>query len=205
MPPSRHPRLIPVARHAALAALCLSLLSCGCDRQARAEDAPVQARRAAILARALAYDNGMAARAGQRVVLAIVYRKGDASSEAKADETAKAFRPLEGIKIVGLPFHVIQAAYAGPSGLETLIDRDGADAFLLCDGLSAEIPAVRQLGRRRKVITVGGSESEVRAGLSLAVVNDDSRLQVVLNVDESRKQGVEFGLDLLRVARVVRP
>jgi hypothetical protein len=152
----------------------------------------------------LAYDNGMAARAGQRVVLAIVYRKGDATSEGSANDAFKAFKSLEGIKIVGLPFHVISTAYSGPSGLETLIDRDGADAFLLCDGLSAEIPAIRQLGRRRKVITAGSSESDVRAGLSLAVANDDNRLQVVLNLEESRKQGAEFAPDLLRVARIIK-
>jgi hypothetical protein len=156
------------------------------------------------LARALAYDNAMAARAGQRVVLAIVYRKGDANSEGAANDAVKAFRGLEGIKIVGLPFHVISTAYAGPNGLEAVIDREGADAFLLCEGMSGEIPVIRQLGRRRKVITAGSTESEVRAGLSLAVVNDDNRLQVVLNLEESRKQGAEFASDLLRVARIIK-
>ena len=38
------------------------------------------------------------------------------------------------------------------------------DALLLCDGLTAEIPAIQQLGRRRKVITAGSRESEVRSG-----------------------------------------
>jgi len=146
----------------------------------------------------------MASRAGPRVVLAIIYKKGDAASEGQANDAIKAFRSLEGIKIVGLPFHVMSAAYAGSTGLESLIDRDGADAFFLCDGLKADIPAIQQLCRRRKVITAGSSEAEVRAGLSLAVVNDDSRLQLVLNLDESRKQGVEFASDLLRVARVIK-
>jgi hypothetical protein len=180
------------------------LLASGCDAPALADDAPVQAKRAAILARALAYDNGMASRAGSRVVLAILYRKGDTASEGQANDEIKAFRPLEGIKIVGLPFHVMSAAYGGPAGLEGLIDREGADAFFLCDGLTAEIPTIRQLGRKRKVITAGTSETDVRAGLSLAVVNDDNRLQVVLNLDESRKQGAEFASDLLRVARVIK-
>jgi YfiR/HmsC-like len=157
-----------------------------------------------ILARALAYDNGMAARAGGRVVLAIVFKKGETASEGQANDALKAFRALEGIKIVGLPFHVLSTAYTGPSALETLIDRDGVDAFLLCDGLSAEIPAVRQLGRKRKVLTAGGSEADVRAGLSMAVVSDENRLQLVLNLEETRKQGAAFASDLLRVARVIK-
>jgi hypothetical protein len=189
----------------AAAGLLSLALGCGGTPSAQAEDtAPVESKRAIILMRTLAYDNSIATRAGERVVLAVVYRKGDASSESHASETTKAFRHLEAVKIAGLPFHVMMAAYAGPSGLEALIDHDGADVFLLGEGLAGEISAVRQLGRRRKVLTAGNSEDEVHAGLALAVVNDDNRLQVVLNLEESRKQGADFGADLMRVARLVK-
>jgi YfiR/HmsC-like len=191
----------------AIVALALWLLSPVCGGPpAHAQDGggSVEVKRALILARALAYDTRLAARAGNQVVLAIVYRKGDSASEVQASEMSRAFRQVESLQIVGLPFRAIATPYTGPNGLEALIDRDEVDAFLLCEGLAAEIPAVRQLGRSRKVITAGNSEEQVRAGLSLAVVNESSRLHLMVNLAESRQQGSQFDSALLRIARVVK-
>jgi hypothetical protein len=190
----------------AIVALALWLLSPGCGGPpAQAEDGgSVEVKRALILARALAYDTRLAARAGHQVVLAIVYRKGDPASEAQASEVSRAFRQLEGLQIAGLPFRSIAIAYTGPSGLEALIDRDETDALLLCEGLAAEIPIVRQVGRSRKVITAGNSEEQVRAGLSLAVVSESNRLHLMVNLGESRQQGSQFDTALLRIARVIK-
>ena len=78
------------------------------------------------------------------------------------------------------------------------------DALLICDGLAAELPVIKQLSRRRKLLTLGMLLEQVQAGVSLGVVDENGRLQVVVNLTESKDEGATFGSDLLRIAVVVK-
>jgi hypothetical protein len=180
--------------------LCLSL---GAVR-AQAEDGVSPARRAVVISRMLAYDGALASRAGSSFVIAVLFKKGNAASEKAGEEALKAFKPLEAVLMSGLPFHAVSAPYTGGPALEALIDKEGADVLFLCEGLEADIPAVKQVTRKRKVLTLGTQESQVTAGVSLAVIAEGGKLQILIHLPHTREEGAEFSSDLLRVARVLK-
>jgi hypothetical protein len=161
-------------------------------------------RRAVILTRALSYDSSLTSRAGGRVVVAILRKRAHPQSEACAAAAGKAFKGLENLTIAGLPFHSLIIPMAGATELEQVIEREGVDALFVCDGLEGELSLIKEVSRRKQVITIGTSEDQVRAGLSLAVVAEGTKLTIVLNLSQSKSEGAAFGSDLFRVARVIR-
>jgi hypothetical protein len=168
------------------------------------DDATAFKRRAFIITRALAYDTRLAVRSGDTVVLLVLAKKGNVASEEMCAVAELAFKPLHAVKIAGLPFRAISAPFSGAAPLEALIDKEGVDAVLLCDGLAADIPVIKALSHRRKVLTLGVLQEQVQAGVSVAVIDENGRMQVVVNLAESREEGAAFGSDLLRIARVVK-
>jgi hypothetical protein len=185
-------------------ALAAALL---CSALAMAADDPpevVMSRRAVTIARALSYDATLADRAGGEVLLVVLFKKKHPGSDRAAEVAGKAFKQLETLRIAGSPFRRLVVPFAGPAELEQLVHKEGVDALYLCDGLEEELPAIKQITRQRKVLTLGATEAQARAGVSLAVVVEGSKTVIVVNWTQSREEGASFGSDLLRLAKVVR-
>jgi hypothetical protein len=161
-------------------------------------------RRAIILTRALAYDANLTARAGSSYTIAVLYRKGDPASERTNEEVMRAFKPLESVNLAGLPFRAVSTPFSGAAPLEALVDKEGLDSVLVCEGLEGDLAAIKQVSRKRKILTLGTQEAQATAGVSLAVVKDGAKLQIVINLPQSREEGAAFGSDLLRIARVLK-
>jgi len=187
-----------------LLALLLTLALIAAPAGAHADDAVSPTRRAIVIARVLAYDGALAARAGATLVIGVLYKKGNPASERGAEEAVKSFKPLESVMVASLPFRALAAPFAGASALEALIDKEGVDALFLCDGLDAEMTAIKQISHKRKVLTLGTQESQMKAGVALGVVTESGKLQIVVNLAFSREEGAEFSSDLLRIARVIK-
>jgi hypothetical protein len=170
---------------------------------ARADDVPAD-RQALILARALAYDNNLRSRAGDALVVAVVFRRGNAASEAVATPIMQGFRALEGVKVQDLPFHVAQVPYASPATLKSAIDAQGIDVLYICPGLETEIAAIKDLSHHAHVLTIGAREDYVRNGLSLGVFVVDGKNTITVNLAATRDEGAAFAADLLRIGRVIR-
>jgi YfiR/HmsC-like len=167
-------------------------------------DSSVTSRRAIALTRALSYDTSLVQRAGDEVVLLVLFKKRHPQSERTAEGAGKAFRQLQNLRIVGTPFRRLVAPFVDIGELEQLVQKEGIDAFFLCDGLEDDLPAIKQVSRRRKVLTLGYSEAQVRAGVSLAVVAEGAKMVILVNWAQSRQEGATFGSDLLRLAKVIR-
>jgi hypothetical protein len=161
-------------------------------------------RQALILVRALAYDNNLKARAGDSVLLAVVFRPGNTQSEAASDGMVKAFRALESVKVQQLPFRAIALAYTGKGALKSAVTAQGIDVLYICSGLDADLASIKELSRHDHILTMGAKEEFIANGLSLGVFVVDSKNTVTVNLSASREEGVAFGADLLRIGRVIR-
>jgi len=82
--------------------------------------------------------------------------------------------------------------------------RRGIDAVGLVGGLDAEIGTIKQVTRRRLVLSMGNDESQVSKGISVALVEEDAKLTIYVNLSQSKEEGVSFSPDMLRLAKVIR-
>jgi len=189
-----------------LSARCLLLGLCGMIlfcRLGHAAELPA-AKQAIFLARVIAYDANLKARAGPSVNIAILAKKGDAESEKAADAVLKAFAPLEAATVLGLPVKVSRLSFVGRDALDRAMRESGIDTLYVCGGLDAYLADIESVARARKALTMASREAHLKHGLSLGVFSVDGRNTIMVNLEASREEGVAFSPELLSLATVVR-
>ena len=187
---------MPTTASLILAALLLGRSSSGGDLP--------PGKQAVFLARVIAYDGNLVARAGPTVNIAILAKKGDKESELMSEAILKAFSPLESATLLGLSVKVVRVYFAGREALERAVRDGGIDTFYVCSGLDASLPEIKSVSRQRKVLTVASQEGHLKLGLSLGVFEVGGKNTIMVNLDASREEGASFGPELLRLATVVR-
>ena len=171
---------------------------------ARAGEIVPPSRQAVIVLRALAYDANLKRRAGDTINIAVMYKKGYSGSERMAGMMTKAFGALEATRVSGLPILVTRLPFTGVEALKKSINGGGIDVLYVCEGMEGELPAISAISRQMKVLTVGSREEHITKGLSLGVFVMDDKCAILLNLPASKREGVSFAADLLRLARVIR-
>jgi hypothetical protein len=183
---------------------CLSVAAWAAAPEPAPDEPVPPVRQALILMRALAYDENLAGRARGSVDVRVLFRKGQGASEQTAARMVHAFGTLLTTQVAGLPIGVASLAYGGPEPLRKVFEAEGIDAVYVCDGLEAELPAIAQITRRTKVLTMGSHPDQIHAALSLGVFQAEGKPVILLNLPASRREGVLFTADLLRLATVLR-
>jgi hypothetical protein len=185
----------------ARAFVVLGGLALGCE-SAAGELPP--GKQAVFLARVIAYDGNLKARAGAAINVGIVSKKGDSGSETMADAMAKAFTQLGATTILGLPVKVSRIYFSGREALDRAVKDEGIDTFYVCSGLDSNLADIKSVARSRKVMTVASNESHLRLGISLGVFIVDGKNTIYVNLEASREEGISFGPDFLRLATVLK-
>ncbi|QSQ24334.1 YfiR family protein [Pyxidicoccus parkwayensis] len=199
MTPSNPDR--PRLRHLASgwALLPLVILASG-----RAGADPLVDRQAVITLRALAYDNNLAKRAGGSLAVAVLYKEGHANSVDSSRKWTEALGKLGTLKVQGMSLQVVRLAYTDAAALKGAVAAQGLDALFVCEGLEAEVEALKTLSRAAKVLTITSSAALVEKGLSLGIVLSGDKNTILINAQASAEEGVSFGSDLLRLATMVK-
>jgi hypothetical protein len=161
------------------------------------------AKQAMILLRALAYDMNLPARSGGVVNIAILRKNGNSKSEAMALAMTEAFKALESASVAGLPMRIATLSQGDTKSLDQAIASQGIDTLYVCEGLESEMPAIKAISRRRKVITLASTEQYLLQGLSLGVFAIAGRNVMELNLQASREEGAAFSTEMVGMARIV--
>jgi hypothetical protein len=173
-------------------------------RAVYAEDSVPASRQVVILIRALAYDSNLKTRAGDTVNVAILHKKGNATSDSMANSMRKAFSSLESTQVSGLPIVVTRLSYTGGEALRKAISGAGVDFVYVCSGLEEDLTAIEEVTRQMKVLSVGSEPKYVEKGLSIGVFQVEGKCTILLNLFACRQEGVSFAADLLRLSKVIR-
>ena len=187
----------------AVLALAMGIL-CTHPTAAGADEAAAHARaRTLLMLRILAYDHGLKQRAGDRLTVLVAHHASDAGSLRRRDEIVESFNGLEKIKVAGLPVAVATVAVGEPSLLAATVRATRPAAIIVCPGLGDQIAVLRSLARSGTMLSFAPSAAELKKGLSVAIVADDDRDRIAINLAASRAEGVKFDAVLLEMATIV--
>jgi hypothetical protein len=170
---------------------------------ARAQEVPPE-RQVLILTRALAYDDEIKNRAGDDVTLAVMAKAGNATSEAMAAAIVKAFRGIGGLKVQGLSMKITQISFSNGPALLAAATSQNVDVVYVCTGMEADLPAIIEVTRKRRMVSIGSREEHVQRGLALGVFPVDGKPTIVVNLPAAKAEGSAFSSDLLRLAKVIK-
>jgi len=161
-------------------------------------------RFATFLARMLTYDSNLKKRAGGKLSIAVLYDGKSPASTTQGTELATALKNLELARILDLPVETLAIAVTEAAELEKAAQSQGLDAFVVCDGLEKQNAWIRKVSEKGKILTVGTSSTQVRAGISIAVYLENGKSKILVNLPASRNEGVAFGGELLGLAEVIQ-
>lgn len=166
---------------------------------------PLEPMRAQILLmlRILAYDHGLKERAGDRVTLLVLHHPTDSASLRRRDELVASWSGLEKIRVAGIPVALTTAALTDPALLAAKVHDLRPAAIIVCPGLERDVGTIRTLARSASILSFGPTPAELTQGLSVAIVPDENRFKILINVAASRAEGVKFDAVLLELATAV--
>jgi hypothetical protein len=159
-------------------------------------------RHAAVIARVLSYELTLEERAGDSIEIAVVYLRGNPTSEANADDWFRALRDLLPVNVKKRPLLVSKVGY-GIGDLTAAIDK-GADVLLVTDGLKGEAASIAQIARARHVLTAGNSPDYVQTELTLCIVDEGEKTKILINLNTANSERIRFSSRLLALAQIIR-
>lgn len=187
-------RLLSLLVGAILGVQCLPKLV-----QAQAPPLPVQV---GLLDKVAKYDRNLATRGAEEITL-LVYRKlGDVTSEKQTDQLLALIRGLR--TIAGIKAQVWARNYINAETLGADLDRYVPAVVILSAGLSDQAGDVAEQLAGRNVLSMSTVPADVRAGIVLGFDLVATKPEILINLRQARRQGVEFSASLLRLSTVYR-
>lgn len=179
-----------------LALLCLLSLP------AWAGEATVPAQlQARLITRVAPFDRSLVARAGTRVLLLVVIRRDDPGSQQVAAELIEALKSES--EIAGLRLEVAKVEVT--EALQVLGEiRDRHPTILyLSTAFTAEAAALAERLDGQDLLTIAAESAAVRAGICVGFDLISGKPQVLIHLQQAKKQHVNFQATLLHLAKVV--
>lgn len=191
-----------VAGRRGLFRLGVGLSLCLWLRTAAAQSPEVPIRlQVALLARAAEYDRAFPARAGERARVLIVVRSNSADSIRVGEQIRLELGALE--SIAGLPHAERVFAYSSAAELASQLAKEPVAILYLSTGLGDELSAIATLLEGISILSVGVSAAYVPQRAVLGFDAESGRPQLLVHLEQARRQRVAFRPEFLRLVRVV--
>ncbi len=196
-------RQAPRFRNAARALALLLALRPGLA--AAAEPMPLRPElQIPLILKILTYDRHIESKAGEQVVVGIVYAPTDPSSVAAANEVGDVLFRFQDKTVKRLPIRYRLVEYSTPEALERTIDRWGISVLWVAPGSAKNLAGITSVSRRKDVTTTTGVPDYVRRGVAVGLDLGDARPQILIHLEAAKEEGCEFDASLLRIAIPVK-
>lgn len=162
--------------------------------------APPSERLAQLLARSIGYDKNLKARVGERLSIGLVHSS-DAASAAHCLAMDKAFTPLRGVRVQGVPIEVLVLPYS-PAFAEDAKKHE-LDVIYVCPNFGKTLPAVVTAARKLKLMSIASDERDMTYGLVLGTAEEEGRIVLLVDPETAKATGIDFADQLLGVAKLV--
>jgi uncharacterized protein DUF4154 len=185
------------------AAMSLWLAAVCASRSGLAQVSSVPAEiQAELLSKLEGYDRGFAARAGDSARVLLVVKPGNTKSEISAQEMRAALARLE--RIGGLPHQETIVPYAGAQALAQRIRGEKIAVVYFTPGFDDELDGLRAALADDNVLSLAAVSYYVPKGIVLGFELESGKPKILINLDQAKRQGVNFSPDVLRLMTVYR-
>jgi YfiR/HmsC-like len=193
----------PTWWRAAAAAVSLGLIALAASRTGMAQVSAVPAEiQAELLAKLEGYDRGFAGRAGDTARILLVVKPGSTKSQVSAEEMRGALGRLD--RIAGLPHVETIVPYAGAPALAQRCRAEKIAVVYFTAGFDDEIEALRVALTDDNVLSLAAVSDYVPRGIVLGFDLESGKPKILINLEQAKRQGINFSSDVLRLMTVYR-
>jgi hypothetical protein len=188
---------------AAGAAMSLGVAALCAARSGMAQVSSVPAEiQAELLSKLEGYDRGFAARAGDTARILLVVTPGSTKSQLSAEEMRSALGRID--HIGGLPHQETIVPYAGAQALAQRCRAEKIAVVYFTPGFDDQVDALRVALADDNVLSLGAVTDYVPKGIVLGFELESGKPKILINLDQAKRQGVNFSSDVLRLMTVYR-
>jgi hypothetical protein len=157
---------------------------------------------ATLLAKLERYDRSFPARAGDAARVLLVVKPGNTKSTLASEEMKSALGRLPAIG--GLPHKELVHEYKGADALAARCRADRVAVVYLTPGFDAELRDIRAALTTLDVLSLASLPEYVSQGMVLGFELEAGAPKILFNLDQARKQHVDFPADVLHLMKVYR-
>jgi len=154
-----------------------------------------------ILARVLAFDRQLKQRAGDEIVVGLVFQA-HATEPRTTRDAVLAEAPTD-VSIGGAPVRVLPIPTNDIQDIDAAISANAVDVLYVTPLRSVDLDDLTVLSRRRHVLTCTGVPDYVSRGLAVGIEAGRDGPIILINLAAAKAEGAEFSSELLRLARIV--
>jgi hypothetical protein len=167
--------------------------------QATAVPAEIQA---ALLSKLASYDRNFAQRAGDTARVLLLVKRDTAKSQLAAEEMKSALGRLD--RIGGLPHEETVVPFEGADALAARCRAEHIAAVYITPGFDDDIAKLRVALSGVDVLSLGDVPEYVPEGVVLGFDLESGKPKLLVNLDQAKRQNVDFSSDVLRLMKVYR-
>lgn len=193
------------ARGAALGLCAQLLLLHGLHAPATAQEVSATfEQQYSVLARVMTYDRNLRVRAGDTLVIGIIYQSWFGPSLDARNQLGLAIDESPFKRIRGLPVRYVSIDIGDvhPSARE-LVSYE-VDVLYIAPVSGINIRTIAALCRENGVTSVTGVSEYLEQGVAVAIAADGLRPRIIVHLPAARAEGADFSSQLLKLAQVVR-
>lgn len=154
-----------------------------------------------LFLKVMSFDRAFHARTGRSLVIAVVYQRGNRASIDARDEALRAIamapRKGDGVERHGI------AVDLDSESLAARLTRESADIVYITPLRSIDIRTIVTAAEVAGASTWTGVASYMAQGVSVGVRLEADRPRIVINLDASHRQQMDFSSELLKLADVI--
>ncbi len=161
-------------------------------------------RQFSFLARVLTYDRNLKARAGNEIVIGVLYQASYSESRTTMEEFTRAVDHSSIQRIRGLTVSYVPLDISSGLPAAGELAQHGVSVLYVTPLNGVDITSIVQLCRDNGITGATGVYEYVEAGLAIGLVPNGSRPPVLINLPAAAEQGADFSSQLLKLAQVLR-
>lgn len=154
-----------------------------------------------LLGRILQFDRDFAARAGDEIVVAVLYQSRFRASLTAREDIARLLEDMDGI--AGRPLRVVAMELDPSTSLEAALERSEADVVYVSPLRATGVGSIVQATRRLRILSYTGVPEYVDDGVSVGFSIRGAGSEILINLDAAIAEGARFSSELLKLSRVI--
>lgn len=157
-----------------------------------------------MLARILTYDRNLKARAGDTLVVGILYQEWFAPSLDARNQLGLAIDESPFKRIRGLPVRYVSIDVGDSLPASNELASYDVDVLYITPLSGIDIQAIATLSRESGTTSVTGVSEYIEQGVAIGITEGGLRPTITVHLPAARAEGADFSSQLLKLAQVVR-
>lgn len=157
-----------------------------------------------LILKIMTFDRHFNANPGNRVIIGIIYQSNVRSSVNIKDEFVREITRSAAKDIRGTPVTCVPLDISGEMSLAESVLQEHVRLLYVTPLRSVSLQSILAVSRVYQIPTLSAVGEYVESGLSVGLVANGPRAQILINLPASREEGIEFSSQLLKLARVIQ-